>query len=80
MAWFCSGHSPPLSHTGQSSGWFTSSSSITLRCAPAAAVDVACVRTTIPSVTVVVQEASGLRWPSTSTRHCRQAPAGASSG
>ena len=27
-----------------------------------------------------VHEATGLRWPSTSTRHCRQAPAGASSG
>ena len=21
IAWFCSGHSPPLSHIGQSSGW-----------------------------------------------------------
>ena len=31
MAWFCSGHSPPLSHIGQSSGWFTSSSSMTPR-------------------------------------------------
>ena len=28
MAWFCSGHSPPLSHIGQSSGWLISSSSI----------------------------------------------------
>ena len=29
IAWFCSGHSPPLSHIGQSSGWLMSSSSIT---------------------------------------------------
>jgi hypothetical protein len=29
IAWFCSGHSPPLSQTGQSSGWLISSSSIT---------------------------------------------------
>ena len=36
--------------------------------------------TTMPSVHVVVQEASGLRWPSTSTRHWRQAPIGSSSG
>ncbi len=27
MVWSCSGHSPPLSHTGQSSGWFTSRNS-----------------------------------------------------
>ena len=28
MAWFCSGHSPPLSHIGQSSGWLISRNSI----------------------------------------------------
>ena len=28
-AWSCSGHSPPLSQTGQSSGWLASSSSST---------------------------------------------------
>ena len=80
MAWFCSGHSPPLSHTGQSRGWLISSSSITLCCAASAAAEVHWVRTTMPSVTVVVQLANGLRWPSTSTRHCRQAPTGSSSG
>ncbi len=37
-------------------------------------------RTTMSSVTVMVHEAIGLRWPSTSTRHCRQAPTGSSSG
>ena len=80
IAWFCSGHSPPLSHTGQSSGWLISSSSITPRCAFSAAGEVIWVRTTIPSVTVVVHDASGLRCPSTSTRHCRHAPTGSSRG
>ena len=80
MAWFCSGHSPPLSHMGQSSGWLMSSSSITPRCAFSATPEVSWVRTTMPSVQVVVHEASGLRWPSTSTRHWRQAPIGSSSG
>ncbi len=36
--------------------------------------------TTMPSVHTVVQEAGGLGWPSTATRHCRQAPTGSSSG
>ena len=80
IAWFCSGHSPPLSHIGQSSGWLMSSSSITPRCAFSATAEVSCVRATMPSVHVVVHEASGLRWPSTSTRHWRQAPMGSSSG
>ena len=80
MAWFCSGHSPPLSHIGQSSGWLTSSSSITPRCAFSATGEVSWVRTTMPLVHTVVQEAIGLRWPSTSTRHWRQAPIGSSSG
>jgi hypothetical protein len=80
IAWFCSGHSPPLSHTGQSSGWLISSSSITPCCALSAAGDVIWVRTTMPSVATVVHDAIGLRWPSTSTRHCRHAPTGSSSG
>ncbi len=42
--------------------------------------DVNWVRTIMPSVTVVVHEASGLRWPSTSTRHWRHAPAGSRRG
>ena len=76
IAWFCSGHSPPLSHIGQSSGWLISSSSMIPSCAFLATGEVSWVRTTMPSATVWVQEATGLRWPSTSTRHCRQAPAG----
>ena len=84
IAWFCSGHSPPLSQIGQSSGWLISSSSITPCCALSATVEVCWVRTTMPSATVIVQLACGLgigRPPiSTSTRHCRQAPAGSSSG
>ena len=63
MAWFCSGHSPPLSHIGQSSGWLMSSSSITPRCAFSATGEVSWVRTTMPSVQVVVHEASGLTCP-----------------
>ncbi len=61
IAWFCSGHSPPLSQIGQSSGWLTSSISITPCCALSATSDVSWVRTTMPSLTVVVQDASGLR-------------------
>src|SRR5579863_4050582 len=80
MAWFCSGHSPPLSHMGQSSGWLMRSISITPACALSATCEVSWVRTFIPSVQVVVHDASGLAWPSTSTRHCRQAPTGSSNG
>ena len=84
MAWFCSGHSPPLSQIGQSSGWLISSSSITPCCALSATAEVCWVFTTMPSATVIVQLACGFgigRPPiSTSTRHCRQAPAGSSSG
>ncbi len=57
-----------------------SSSSITPCCALSATGEVNCVLTTMPSVQTVVQDASGLRWPSMSTRHCRQAPIGSSSG
>ncbi len=55
-------------------------------CALSATSEVAWVLTTIPSATVSVQEACGLGIPrplpasGTSTRHCRQAPTGASSG
>src|SRR5215471_227226 len=80
MAWFCSGHSPPLSHIGQSSGWLISRNSITPCCALSATREVSWVLTTMPSVHTVVHEASGLRWPPISTRHCRQAPIGSSSG
>ena len=80
IAWFCSGHSPPLSHTGQSSGWLISRSSITPCCALSADSDVCWVRTTMSGVHVVVHDAMGLRWPSTSTRHCLHAPTGSSSG
>lgn len=76
IAWFCSGHSPPLSQTGQSSGWLMSSSSITPYWAFSATGEVSCVFTTIPSVHVIVQDAMGLRCPSTSTMHWRQAPHG----
>ena len=84
IAWFCRGHSPPLSQIGQSSGWLISSSSMTPSCAFSATVEVCWVLTTMPSATVIVQLACGLgigRPPiSTSTRHWRHAPAGSSSG
>src|SRR5271166_1623063 len=80
IAWFCSGHSPPLSHIGQSSGWLISSSSITPCCALSAAGEVSWVRTTMSGVATMVQDAIGLRCPSTSTMHCRHAPTGSSSG
>ncbi|GAA2922053.1 hypothetical protein GCM10020221_17780 [Streptomyces thioluteus] len=57
-----------------------SSSSITPLCAFPATGEVSWVRTTMPSVQAMVQEAAGLRWPSISTMHCRQAPTGSSSG
>ena len=57
-----------------------SRNSITPRCAFSATGEVSWVRTTMPSVHVVMQEAIGLGWPSTSTRHWRQAPIGSSSG
>src|SRR5882757_1573896 len=80
IAWFCNGHSPPLSHIGQSSGWLISSSSITPCWALSAASEVSWVRTTMSSVQTMVHDAIGLRCPSTSTMHCRQAPNGSSSG
>ena len=76
----CSGHSPPLSQTGQSSGWFSSRNSRTASWPSSAFSDVAALRTTMPSAAVIVQAACsfGIGRPpiSTSTRHMRQAPTG----
>ena len=71
-----SGHSPPLSHTGQSSGWLTRMNSSVASCPSAALADDRAVRTTIPSWAVRVQPAWSLGIPSISTRHIRQAPTG----
>ena len=73
----CSGHSPPLSQTGQSSGWLTSRNSTTAFWA----FFTWSVRvwTTIPSRTGVEQEVCSFGIPSISTRHIRQAPTGAPS-
>ena len=49
IAWFCSGHSPPLSQIGQSSGWLISSISMTPCCALSATGEVSWVLTTMPS-------------------------------
>ena len=59
IAWFCRGHSPPLSHTGQSSGWLMSSSSMTPCWALSASGDVCCVLTCMPGVASSVQLACG---------------------
>ena len=75
----CSGHSPPLSQTGQSSGWLTRMNSSVASWPSAAFAEVAAVRTTIPSVAVSVQPACSFGIPSISTRHMRQAPIGAPS-
>ncbi len=86
IAWFCSGHSPPLSQIGQSSGWLMSSSSRMPSWALRASSEETWVLTTIPSATGIVQEGCGLGKPrplpasGISTRHCLQAPAGSSSG
>ncbi len=89
IAWFCRGHSPPLSHTGQSSGWLMSSSSMIPCCALSATGLVRWVFTTMPGVASSVHDACGFgigrTLPSrsgaaTSTRHWRHAPAGSSSG
>ena len=72
----CSGHSPPLSQTGQSSGWFTRMNSSVASWPSAALAEVALVRITIPSATVSVQPAWSFGIPSISTRHIRHAPTG----
>ena len=69
-----SGHSPPLSQTGQSSGWLTRMNSSVECCASAARSEDWAVLTTIPSWAESVQPAWSFGIPSTSTRHMRQAP------
>ena len=76
--WSCSGHSPPRSHTGQSSGWLMSRNSSTPSWAfltPGVVV-----WTTIPSATGVVHAGGSPRTPSISTRHMRHIPTGAMRG
>ena len=72
----CSGHSPPLSQTGQSSGWLTRMNSSVASWPSAALGEVWAVRTFSPSAAVIVQPAWSFGIPSTSTRHMRQAPTG----
>ncbi len=85
-AWFCSGHSPPLSQMGQSSGWLTSRNSMLPCWALSATGEVSWVLIFMPGATSSVQEACGFGMgrplpPSgTSTRHWRQAPTGSSRG
>ncbi len=68
----CNSHSPPASHTGQSSGWLpSSSSSIDLRACLIFSVSVC---TIMPSVIGVVQAVCIFGIFSISTRHMRHAP------
>jgi hypothetical protein len=69
-----SGHSPPLSHTGQSSGWLTSSNS--RMPSWASRTRSVFVRTTMSAATGVEHAVCSPRIPSTSTRHIRHAPIG----
>ncbi len=76
-----SGHSPPLSQTGQSSGWLTRMNSSVAFCASAASDELCAVETTMPSWALSTQAACTFGIPSTSTRHMRHAPiAGPSRG
>ncbi len=70
----CSGHSPPLSQTGQSSGWLISRNSTTACCA--VLTRSVWVWTVMPSLTGVEQPVWSFGMPSISTRHMRQAPTG----
>ena len=72
MSW--SGHSPPLSHTGQSSGWLMSRNSTTKFWAWWTRS--VWVWTTIPSLTGVEQDVWSFGIPSISTMHIRHAPTG----
>ncbi len=78
--WSCSGHSPPLSHTGQSSGWFARRNSSTPSCA--FFTRSLLLSTTMPSVTSTKQAGVSVapRGPSTSTRHMRHMPTGSMRG
>jgi hypothetical protein len=74
----CSGHSPPLSQTGQSSGWLISRNSNTL--ALAATTSGAFVETTMPSVHMVEQAVCSFAIFSILTRQTRQDPSMPSPG
>ena len=76
----CSGHSPPLSQTGQSSGWLASRNSST-RVLRRDARSVARVRPSCPRPRASCRPACSFGILSISTRHIRQAPtAGLSRG
>ena len=78
--WSWSGHSPPLSHTGQSSGWLISRNSSTPSWALVVTSEV--VETSIPGVTssMHVGCSAGPRPVSTSQMHIRHMPTGSIRG
>ena len=73
--WSCSGHSPPRSHTGQSSGWLMSRNSSTPSCDLSSPRRTACARPCRRRPASCTQAGSP-RTPSTSTRHMRHMPTG----
>ena len=66
-AWSCSGHSPPRSQIGQSSGWFSRRNSRFARWASATSSSLACVITDMPAATGTVHEVASFGWPSIRT-------------
>ncbi len=78
--WSWRGHSPPLSHTGQSRGWLMRRNSRTPSCAFFVRSD--SVSTVMPSATGIMQAGwrLGPRPVSISTRHIRHMPTGVMRG
>ena len=78
--WSCSGHSPPLSHTGQSSGWLMRRNSRTPSCA--FFVTSLSVSTFMSGATGIMQAGwrAGPRPVSISTTHIRHMPTGSIRG
>jgi hypothetical protein len=74
IVWSCSGHSPPLSQTGQSSGWLASRNSRTPSCAFWVTGD--SVATDMPSAHSIMHAGwrAGPRPVSISTMHMRHMP------
>ena len=80
MVWSCRGHSPPLSHTGQSSGWLINRNSSTPSWALVVTSEV--VSTFMPGVHSIMQlgSSAGPRPVSISTMHMRHMPTGSRRG
>ena len=73
-AWSCSGHSPPLSQTGQSSGWLARRSSSTPSCIRFTVGDWVSIFMSGATVAMQLTVTAGPRPVSHSTRHMRHLP------